>query len=112
MDAQNGTVITSLDIGRGSDGCAFDPTLRRAYSSNGEGTLTIVQEEDANTFSVLNTIQTKIGARTIYNNAETHHLYLPTAELGPAPAATTEIPYPRPTINPGTFVILEIAPEP
>ena len=109
MDAQNGQVMTTLPIGEGSDGCGFDPQLKRAYSSNGEGTLTVVQEVNSGKFTVANTVQTQKGARTICVDHQTHHIYLPTADLGPAPAATTENPYPRPAIKPGTFTILDIA---
>lgn len=109
MDAQNGNIISTLEIGEGTDGCAFDPTLKRAYSSNGEGTLSVIQEENPNKFSVLNTIETSRGARTLCVDTKTHHLYLPTAEYGPAPEATTENPHPRPSIKPGTFAILDIA---
>jgi len=110
MNALNGKIISTLEIGEGSDGCAFDPQLKRAYSSNGEGTLTVVQEGDADKFYVLETIPTKKGARTIGVDTKTHHLYLPTAELGAAPEATAENQHPRPTIKPGTFTILDVAP--
>jgi len=110
MDAQNGKIISTLEIGDGSDGCAFDPQLKRAYSSNGEGTLTVVQEEGANKFYVLETLQTEKGARTIGIDHKTHHLFLPTAKFGPAPEATAANQHPRPAIQPGTFTILDIAP--
>ncbi len=110
MDAQNGKIISSLEIGEGVDGCAFDPVLKRAYSSNGEGTVTVVQEENANKFSVLQTIETRKGARTICIDTRTHHIFLPGSEYGPAPEATKENPHPRPVIKPDSFMILDIAP--
>ena len=109
MDASNGKVITTLPIGDGVDGAAFDSETKRVYSSNGDGTLTVVQEQDKNTFTVLENIVTQKGARTITLDKKTHHLFLPTAEYGDAPEPTIEKPHPRPTIKPGTFVILEIA---
>ena len=112
VDAQNGKVVAKLDIGDRVDGCAYDPELKRAYSSNGEGSITVVQEENANKFSVLTTIQTQKGARTICVDRKTHHLYLPTAVYGDTPAATDENPHPRPSIIPGTFVLFDIAPLP
>jgi DNA-binding beta-propeller fold protein YncE len=111
MDAKTGHVITSLPIGEGVDGAAFDPIKKRAYSSNGDGTLTVVQEEDPNTFKVLENVATQKGARTIAIDSRTHHLYLPTAEFGPAPEPTAENPHPRATIKPGSFVVLDIEPE-
>ncbi len=109
-DARNGTIISALDIGQWVDGCAFDPILKRAYSSNGEGTVTVVREESTQHYAVLETIPTVRGARTICLDRNTHHLYLPTAAYGPAPEPTAENPHPRPSITPGTFTILEIAP--
>ena len=108
LDALKGKVITTLNIGEHVDGCAFDPLLKRAYSSNGDGTVTVVQEENENKFSILGNIPTQKGARTICVNKKTHHIYLPTAEYGETPAATKENPHPRPTIKSGTFVVLDI----
>jgi len=108
MDALTGKIITSLEIGERVDGCAFDPELKRAYSSNGEGTVTVVQEENENKFSVSENVKTQKGARTICVDRKTHHLYLPVAEYGETPAATSENPRPRPTVKPGTFTILDI----
>jgi YVTN family beta-propeller protein len=110
MNALNGKIITTLEIGGRVDGCAFDPGLKRAYSSNGEGNVTVVQEENASKFSVLTTVSTQRGARTICIDKKTHHIYLPTAEYGETPSATPENQHPRPTIKPGTFIVLDVAP--
>jgi DNA-binding beta-propeller fold protein YncE len=111
MDAQNGKVISTLEIGGRVDGCGFDPELNRAYSSNGEGTVTVVQGNSGDNFSVLENIPTQKGARTMCIDRKTHHLYLPTAEYGDTPAATNDNPHPRPSIKPGTFVVLDIESE-
>ncbi len=103
-DAEEGKVITTLPIGDRCDGVAFDPQYKRAYSSNGEGTITVVQEENPGKFSVLETIKTQPGARTITLNKITHHLYLPTAEYESAPSENNR----RPAIKPNSFVILDI----
>lgn len=110
MDAQNGAIIAALNIGAGTDGCAFDPVLKRAYSSNGEGSLTVVQEENEDNFKVIRILETQRGARTIGLDYKTHHLFLPTAEFGPVPEATPENPHRWPPIKPGTFTILDISP--
>lgn len=110
MNALNGKVITALPIGGRVDGAAFDPVLRRAYSSNGEGTLTIVQEESPSKFKVLEQMPTQEGARTITLDVKTHRLYLPTAEFNPRPAPTAARPHPRPAMKPNSFVVLEVAP--
>lgn len=104
IDAETGKVITTLPIGDRCDGVAFDPVMKRAYSSNGEGTITVVQEENSNSFKVLETVTTQPGARTIAIDIITHHLYLTTAEFESVPSATNR----RPPIKPDSFEILDI----
>lgn len=110
VNALDGKVITTLPIGDGCDGVMFDPSKKRAYSSNGEGTITVVQEENGDKFTVVENIKTQSGARTITIDKSTHKLYLPTAEYGTAPEATKENPRPRKPIIPNTFVVLEVSP--
>ncbi len=104
-DAIAGKVVTTLPIGEGCDGVAFDPGLKRAYSSNGDGTITVVQEIDKDNFKVIENIATQKGARTITVDKTTHHLYLPTAEFGPVQEGGR-----RPAALPGTFKVLVVAP--
>ena len=80
VSAETGKVITSPPIGRGCDGAAFDPLYKRAYASNGEGTMTVVEKKDANSFEVLETVPTAPSARTIALDKTSHHIYLPAAE--------------------------------
>jgi YVTN family beta-propeller protein len=110
LDADTGKIVATLPIGERVDGAAFDPGLKRAYSSNGDGTLTVVQEVDKSTFKVLENVATQRGARTLALDVKTHHIYLSTAEFGPTPAPTADRPRPRPTIVPGSFVVLDVAP--
>ena len=110
IDSDNGSVVAKLEIGNGVDGAAFDPELLRAYSSNGDGTMTVVQEKNKNSFEVLENVTTVRGARTITVNPKTHKVYLPSAEYGEAPAATAENPRPRASVKPNSFTILEISP--
>ncbi len=108
LDAESGEVIAVLPTGKGTDGCAFDPLLGYAYASNGEGTVTVVREESPSTFTVVENVQSRRGARTITIDPVSHTLYLPTAEFGPTPAPTAEHPRPRPSIVPNSFVILQL----
>lgn len=110
LDSVNGQVVATLPIGERVDGAVFDSQLRRAYSSNGDGTLTVIQEINKDRFAVVDNVTTQKGARTIALNSRTHHLYLPTAEYGEVPAPTTENPHPRAPIKSGTFVLLDIEP--
>ena len=109
-DIDAGKVITTVPIGDGPDGASFDPSLKRAYSSNGDGTLTVVQEENKSKFTVLENVRTQKGARTIAVDNKTHHVFLPTAEFGATPAPTKDRPKPRPQVKPNSFLILDIAP--
>ncbi len=107
MNAENGAIVTTLPIGSGSDGVKFDPDTSLIFSSNGEGTLTVIHQDAPDKYSVVETVTTAHGARTLAVDVLTHRVFVATAELGPAPAATAEQPHPRPSIVPGTFMILE-----
>ena len=106
MDADSGKVLATPAIGSGVDANGFDPAAGLAFSSNGDGTLTLVHEDSPRTFKVVDNVQTQRGARTMALDAKTHKVYLVTAEFGPAPAPTAEHPRPRPTMKPGTFTLL------
>ena len=110
VDADNGSIVTTVPIGDRVDGADFDPGMKRAFSPNGEGTLTVIKETDKNTFSVVQTAETQKGARTIAVDTKTHHIFLPTAEFDDPPPPTQDNPHPRPKMKPGTFVILDVAP--
>lgn len=109
-DYQTGKVVTTIPIGEGPDAVAFDAGLNRIYSSNGDGTLTVVQQISADKFEVLATVPTQKGARTEAVYQRNHHIYLPAAEYNPKPEASKDNPKPRATIKQGSFVILDIAP--
>jgi YVTN family beta-propeller protein len=107
MDAGNGKVLTTLPIGDGVDATAFDPETGLAFSSNGgDGTLTIVHEDSPEKFSVRENVATQKGARTMTLDSKTHQVFLVSADFGPPPAPTAERPHPRPSIVPGSFVLL------
>jgi YVTN family beta-propeller protein len=106
MNADNGKVVTTLPIGNGPDAAGFDADASLIFSSNGEGTLTIIHEDSPDKFSVIENVKTQRGARTMALDAKTHRIYLVTAEFGPPPAPTPERPRPRPSIVPGTFTLL------
>ena len=99
-DPDAGKVIATLPIGEGSDGAAFDNGI--AFSSNGEGTLTVVGEV-AGKYSVLETVPTRKGARTMTADPVSHKLYLPAASYGPAQEKK------RPPMLPGSFQILVVS---
>jgi len=106
VDANSGQIKASLSIGGGVDAIAFDPATKLAFSSNGEGTLTVVHEDSKDKFSVVDSVVTQRGARTMALDLKTHNVFLATARFGPTPTPTPGQPFARPSIIPGTFVIL------
>ena len=107
MNAENGKVITTVPIGSGVDGAGFDAGTDMAFSSNGgDGTLTVIHEDSPEKFSVVENVATQRGARTMTVEPKTHRVFLVTAEFGATPAPTAERPRPRPSIVPGSFVLL------
>jgi YVTN family beta-propeller protein len=109
-DYKTGKVISTVPIGEHPDAVVFDKELKRTYSSNGEGTITVVQEVDASKFKVIETIPTQQGARTLCLYQKNHHLYLPAAEAMPQTEAPANKPMSpkRPNYKPGSFVILDV----
>jgi len=110
LDADSGRVVADLPIGAVVDGVAFDHATRLIFSSNGDGTLTIVREDSADRFTTLGSVPTQRGARTLALDERTHRVYLATAQFGETPPATPEQPHPRPPLVPGSFVILVLGP--
>jgi YVTN family beta-propeller protein len=109
LDTQSGKGIATLPIGNGVDGAEFDPDSQNAFSSNGDGTVTVVHESDPEHFAVIQTLITAKGARTIALDPNSHRLYLPTASFGPMSSAAAD-EHPKPPILPNTFVVLVVAP--
>ncbi len=106
LNTDNGKVVTTLPTGSGTDAAAFDPDTGFAFSSNGEGTLTVVHEDSRDKFTVAESVPTQRGARTMTLDQKTHRLFSVSAEYGPTPAPTTERPRPRAPMIPGTFTLL------
>jgi DNA-binding beta-propeller fold protein YncE len=105
VNADNGTVVTTLTIGQGVDATSFDPETELAFSSNGEGTLTVVHEDSADKFSVSQNAPTQRSARTMALNPKNHEVYLVAAEFDEQPPAEGQT-RPRRTMKPGTFTML------
>jgi hypothetical protein len=107
-DYEAGKLIALASIGDHPDAAAFDTKTGHAFSSNGEGTLTVIDTRKP-AFPTLETITTVPGARTMAFDASTGHIFLSTAKYGPAPAPTDAAPHPRPTVLPETFEILVLS---
>jgi YVTN family beta-propeller protein len=107
-DAVNGKQVALVPIGEHPDAAGYDPKRSLVYSTNGEGTLSVVRQDSGDRYSVVQTVPTQRGARTMAIDAATGKVYLVTADFGPPPAATAEQPHPRPALIPDSFVVLEV----
>ncbi|MCU1303082.1 MAG: YncE family protein [Candidatus Sulfotelmatobacter sp.] len=107
VNADTGKVLATPAIGDGVDATEFDDETGLAFAScGGDGVLTVVKEESPDKFSVAETIPTQAGARTLALDSKTHNVFVVTAKFGPPPAATSDNPHPRRSIQPDTFVVL------
>jgi YVTN family beta-propeller protein len=108
VDYNTGKVIATPVIGKGPDAAGYDSKSKLAYSSNGEGTLSIIDAGNSG-YKALQTVSTQPGARTMAWDNATGRVYAVTAKFGPRPEATSENPRPRPSIIPDTFTVLVIS---
>ena len=104
MDADSGKVIDALPIGDECDATAYDPATQLAFSSNGDGTLTIVKNSGGK-WDTVDTVTTERGARTMTVDPRTHRVYLLAAEYG-APQAGDKKG--RPSVLPDSFHVLVV----
>ena len=109
LSADDGHIITTLPLAGGSDGAAFNPKTMEAFSSHGNGTLTIIKENSKTDFVVEQNLDTMNGARTLTLDEKTGHIFVMSVERGPAPPPPAgggragQAP-----VMPGSFTVLMI----
>ena len=109
LSAEDGKILTSLPLAGGSDGAAFNPSTMEAFSTHGNGTLTVVKEKSPTSFEVEQNLETMNGARTITFDSKTNHILTMSQERGPAPPPPPGGGRgPQGTPVPGSFTILMI----
>jgi DNA-binding beta-propeller fold protein YncE len=106
MDSTSGKVVGTVPSGDRIDGAAFDPGLQLAFTSNGDGTVTIAHEDSPDKLTVVQVLTTERGARTMALDPRTHRIYLPSAKYEPQPAPAPGTARQRPKIVPGSFKVL------
>ena len=106
VDARNGKVLALSGIGDGPDAAGYDDDKQLAFSSNGEGTLTVVDAKAA--YTVLEQLPTMKGARTMSYDSGTDRIYVVSAAQGARPEPSAANPRPRPAIVPDSFEVLVI----
>ena len=105
-DSTNGKVLASAPIGQGVDATKFDRGTQLAFSSCSDGTVTIAHEDAPNKLTVVQTLKTESGARTMALDPKTHRIYLASAKFGPASEQPVGGKKARPSIVPGSFKVL------
>ncbi len=110
LDTENGKVIDTVPIGAGVDGCAFDSATQLAFASCGDGTTTIAREGAPDKLTVLQTLKTERGARTMALDPKSHWVYLPSAQFQPPPSPSPGMSPGRPSVVPNTLKLLVYRP--
>ena len=108
LDATDGHIVAKLPIGDRPDASAYDAETAMVYSANGDGTLTVIHQDDADHYHVVANIATPQRSRTLALDPKTHHVYLAAAEFGKPPAPSAEEPHPKPAMKPGSFAIVVV----
>jgi DNA-binding beta-propeller fold protein YncE len=112
LNAIDGKIITTLPIGKDTDGAVFNPATMEAFTSQGDGTLTVVKENSPTSFTVEQNVKTMSNAKTVTLDSKANHLYLIAAEYGPLTATSRRGGPPggirRGPMVPGSFSILEV----
>ena len=119
LSATDGHILTDLPTGVGCDGATFNPETMEVFSSQGDGTLTVIKEESPTSFTVEQTVPTPARAKTLTLDIKTGQIYLITAEYGPVPpppAHPAPLPpgtpawarSPRPPMIPHSFQIVVV----
>jgi hypothetical protein len=108
LSSDDGKIITSLPIGTGTDGAVFNPATMEAFSSQRDGTLTVVKENSPVSFVVEQTLQTMPSAKTLTLDSKTNHIVLIAAEFGPPPTPAPAGGRGRGPMVPDSFSILVV----
>jgi DNA-binding beta-propeller fold protein YncE len=109
LSAEDGKILTSLPLAGGSDGAAFNPSTMEAFSTHGNGTLTVIKETSPTNFEVEQNLNTMNGARTITLDGKTNRIFAMSQEREPAPPPPAGGGRgPQGKAVPGSFTILMI----
>jgi DNA-binding beta-propeller fold protein YncE len=110
LNSDTGAIVATLPIGKGVDAATYDPVRALVRVSNGDGTLNIFHQADADHYTLVETVATAPGARTHAVDLKTGRVFLASAQFEAAPPAAPGQPKARPAIKPGTFGVLVVQP--
>jgi DNA-binding beta-propeller fold protein YncE len=111
LNADDGKVIDTLPIGNGVDGAVFNPNTMEAFSSQGDGTLTIIKENSPTSFAVEQNVQTMQRAKTLTLDSKTNRILLIAAEFTPPPTPPPAGTRSRGQMVPDSFSVLVVGKE-
>lgn len=109
LNSDTGKIIAALPIGSGVDGAVFNPATMEVFSSQGDGTLTVIKENSPTAFAVEQTVQTQASAKTLTLDKSTNRILVIAAEFGPPPAPAPAGGRGRGQMLADSFAILMIA---
>ena len=112
LNADDGNIMTTLPIGAATDGAVFNPATMEAFSSQADGTLTVIKENSPTTFVVEQNLNTMPSAKTLALDTKTNHILLIAAVFDPPPAGAPPLSagrVARGPMVPGSFSILMVA---
>jgi YVTN family beta-propeller protein len=110
VNGNDGKIMSVLPIGKGTDATSFDPGSHLAFSSNGDGTLTVIGDNEADKYKVQQVVKTLPTARTMALDPISHQIYLVAAEIDHVDQPTEQQPHPRPQLKADTFTLITVAP--
>ncbi len=113
LDARSGATLAEVPIGSGTDAAAFDPQRKLIFSSNGkDGTISVIREQDANTFVAAGNIETRVSGRTMSVDPRSGRLFVAAAEIDKNAAPPAPGAHRGPPIAPGSLQLLFLDPAP
>lgn len=110
VDGRTGKILAAPAIGKGSDATVYDAVSKLAFSSNGDGTLTVIGADSSQAFEAKQTVKTMVSARTMALDPESHKIYLVAAEREPTDSQAGKDGGHRPKLKPGSFTLLTVSP--
>jgi YVTN family beta-propeller protein len=108
LDIKSGKVIATSPIGENVDGNVFDAGTGLAFSSNGDGTMTVVRETSPGKFEVVETVTTQRGSRTMALDPKTNYIYLPAAQFSQPKESNQSTTKQRPEMVKDSFEVLVV----
>ena len=108
LDAATGAVVATPTVGSRAQGAGFDSKGAVVFSSNTEGTLTVLSQHSPNVYEAFQTLPTQPSTKTMAVDPSTGTVYIPAARFGPKPVATSDNPSPKAVMVPDSFVVLVV----